>query len=242
MTLSQTVLLQFESVHSSHGVVEVLHGVTLNLFEGEIVTLIGANGAGKSTLLMTLFGQPRLTQGRILYQNQSLSKLATHQIAQLGITLCPEGRRLFPQMTVIENLMMGTVSHQNKHITEQQLAFVYHLFPLLKERTSQRAGTLSGGEQQMVAIGRGLMAKPTLLLLDEPSLGLAPRVVQQIFHALKEIAAQGTTLFLVEQNAHQALRLADRGYVLANGKITLTGTSQELLNNPDVKNAYLGCD
>ncbi len=242
MVGAKEALLQFESVRSSHGTIEVLHGVNLHILQGEIVTLIGANGAGKSTLLMTLFGQPALTQGCIIYQHQPLAKLATHQISKLGITLCPEGRRLFPQMTVFENLMMGTLSHKNKHITAQQLEFVYHLFPLLKNRALQRAGTLSGGEQQMVAIGRGLLAKPTLLLLDEPSLGLAPRIVQQIFKALKEIAAQGTTLFLVEQNAHQALQLADRGYVLANGKVILTGTSQELLNNPDVKNAYLGCD
>lgn len=235
-------LLQFQSVHSSYGSLEVLHGISLEIYQGEIVTLIGANGAGKSTLLMTIFGQPPLTQGHIIYQNQPLAHVATHQIGKLGITLCPEGRRLFPQMTVFENLMMGTLSHQNKMITAQQLEFVYHLFPLLKERALQRAGTLSGGEQQMVAIGRGLLAKPTLLLLDEPSLGLAPRIVQQIFQALKAISAQGTTLFLVEQNAHHALKLADRGYVLANGKVTLTGSGQELLQNPDVKNAYLGID
>jgi branched-chain amino acid transport system ATP-binding protein len=235
-------LLELESVHSSYGGIEALHGVSLTISLGEIVTLIGSNGAGKSTLLMTIFGCPPLTKGRITYQNQSLTNLSTHQIGKRGITLCPEGRRLFPQMTVFENLMMGTLSHQNKSITAQQLEFVYHLFPLLKDRTLQRAGTLSGGEQQMVAIGRGLLAKPTLLLLDEPSLGLAPRIVQQIFHALKEIANQGTTLFLVEQNAHHALQLADRGYVLVNGSITLTGTGAELLNNPDVKNSYLGVD
>lgn len=232
-------LLAFENVSSSYGPIEALRNVSIKVNEGEIVTLIGANGAGKSTLLMTLFGEPRLKSGRILYQGKDISGLETHQLAPLGIAQVPEGRRIFSSMTVEENLKMGTTPIGDQFV-EEDLEKIYQLFPRLSERKDQRAGTMSGGEQQMLAIGRALMMRPKLLLLDEPSLGLAPIIVNQIFETIKKISKTGTTVFLVEQNANQALKLADRGYVLVNGRIELEGTGENLLKNPAVREAYLG--
>jgi branched-chain amino acid transport system ATP-binding protein len=232
-------ILELEEVDASYGPVHVLRGVSLHVDQGEIVTLIGANGAGKSTLLMTLFGEPKPSRGRISFKGKDLTRVPTHEIAKLGISQSPEGRRIFPAMTVEENLLMGTTPIGPRH-AEEDLERSYRMFPRLKERRSQRAGTLSGGEQQMLAIARALMSRPSLLLLDEPSLGLAPLVVKQIFETLTEIAATGTTIFLVEQNANHALRLADRGYVLVNGEIRLSGTGEQLLADPEVRKAYLG--
>ncbi|MEN9461993.1 MAG: hypothetical protein RIS84_2013 [Pseudomonadota bacterium] len=226
-----------QEVESSYGRLPVLHKVSLEVNKGEIVTLIGANGAGKTSLLMTIFGNPRATQGHIYWQGKDIAHLPTHHIAGLGIALVPEGRRIFPAMTVAENLAMGG---RNSLYASVDLEKILEMFPRLKERFKQRAGTLSGGEQQMLAIGRALMSRPQLLLLDEPSLGLAPLIVKQLFEILEEIANQGMTIFLVEQNANHALKLADRAYVLVNGRIELSGTGAELLDNPEVKRAYLG--
>jgi branched-chain amino acid transport system ATP-binding protein len=232
-------LLEVQNLNASYGAIKALTDVSLYVQRGEIVALIGANGAGKSTLLMTLFGNPRATSGRILLAGKDITHVPTHKISGLGIAQVPEGRRVFPRMTVLENLHMGTMNRTGT-LEDSELAKIWKLFPRLLERQSQLAGTLSGGEQQMLAIGRALASKPQLLLLDEPSLGLAPLIVKQIMDNLREIAAGGTTIFLVEQNAHQALRLATRGYVLVNGKISLTGSGAELLANPEVQSAYLG--
>ena len=222
-----------------YGQIQALRGVSLHVERHEIVTLIGANGAGKSTLMMSVFGQPPLRSGNITFEGQDLTCVPSHKVASYGITLVPEGRRVFPQMTVLENLLTGALHRHDAGIA-QDIARVYEIFPVLKERHNQRSGTLSGGEQQMLAIGRGLMARPKLLLLDEPSLGLAPLIIRQIFQILHKIAAEGTTIFLVEQNANMALKFAQRGYVLVNGKIALSGTSSELMANDDVQRAYLG--
>ena len=222
-----------------YGQIQALRGVSLHVERHEIVTLIGANGAGKSTLMMSVFGQPPLRSGSITFEGQDLTCVPSHKVASYGITLVPEGRRVFPQMTVLENLLTGALHRHDAGIA-QDIARVYEIFPVLKERHNQRSGTLSGGEQQMLAIGRGLMARPKLLLLDEPSLGLAPLIIRQIFQILHKIAAEGTTIFLVEQNANMALKFAQRGYVLVNGKIALSGTSSELMANDDVQRAYLG--
>ncbi len=232
-------LLQLDKVSASYGSIQALKSVSITVNQGEIVTLIGANGAGKSTLLMTIFGQPRASSGRILLAGQDISQIPIHQISSLGLAQAPEGRRIFARMTVEENLLMGTIAIGDAYL-KQDKDKVFALFPRLKERRKQSAGTLSGGEQQMLAIGRALMSRPRLLLLDEPSLGLAPLIVKQIFAILKEIAKEGATIFLVEQNAHHALNLADRGYVLANGEVRLSGTGQELLANKQVQHAYLG--
>ena len=202
------------------------------------MALIGANGAGKSTLLMSIFGQPRIAGGQILF-GEDISRRSTHYVAAGGIAQAPEGRRIFPDMSVEENLLMGTITVGNRYL-EEDLPRMFELFPRLKERRNQRAMTLSGGEQQMLAIARALMSRPKLLLLDEPSLGLAPIVVRQIFGVLRELTRSGMTLFLVEQNANHALKLSDRGYVMVNGQIRLTGSGQELLNDPEVRKAYLG--
>ena len=231
------IFFALQEVESSYGCLPVLHKVSLEVNKGEIVTLIGANGAGKTSLLMTIFGNPRATQGHIYWQGKDIAHLPTHHIAGLGIALVPEGRRIFPAMTVAENLAMGG---RNSLYASVDLEKILEMFPRLKERFKQRAGTLSGGEQQMLAIGRALMSRPQLLLLDEPSLGLAPLIVKQLFEILEEIANQGMTIFLVEQNANHALKLADRAYVLVNGRIELSGTGAELLDNPEVKRAYLG--
>jgi branched-chain amino acid transport system ATP-binding protein len=235
----QEPLLDIQQIDARYGAIQALRGVSLRVERGEIVTLIGANGAGKSTLLMSIFGDPRPSAGRIRYLGRDITGLPTHAIAKLGIAQAPEGRRIFPAMRVEENLLMGATPLGMQHV-DIDLIKVFELFPRLKERRDQRAGTLSGGEQQMLAIGRALMSRPQLLLLDEPSLGLAPLVTQRIFAILGEIRATGTTIFLVEQNARQALKLAQRGYVLVNGAIRLSGSGEELLANPEVRQAYLG--
>lgn len=232
-------LLEFRQVDVFYGQIQALKQVSLTVNEGETVALIGANGAGKSTLLMSIFGQPRIAAGEICYRGEDISRRSTHFIASNGIAQAPEGRRIFADMTVEENLLMGTIPVGSRYQNEDK-ARMYQLFPRLEERRAQRAMTLSGGEQQMLAIARALMSRPKLLLLDEPSLGLAPLVVKQIFQILQELTQQGMTLFLVEQNAHHALKLSDRAYVMVNGQIQLSGTGRELLNNPEVRNAYLG--
>jgi len=232
-------MLQFEQVHSHYGAIEALHGVSLKVEQGEIVTLIGANGAGKTTLLMTLCGKPRASSGRILFEGQDITRHATHEIMRMGMAIAPEGRRVFASLTVLENLKMGAF-FASRHDIEAGLAHVFSLFPRLQERAHQRAGTMSGGEQQMLAIGRALMSKPRLLLLDEPTLGLAPLVIAQIFEIILSIRAAGVTVFLVEQNANKALGVADRGYVLENGHVVLTDSGANLLANEAVRKAYLG--
>lgn len=233
-------LLSISHLSAAYGPVQALRDVTLEVMPGEIVSIIGSNGAGKTTLLMSLFGQPAATHGNIVFNGLDITHRATHQVARLGIALVPEGRRIFPRMTVEENLMMGATAREDEVNFEAEYKQIFELFPILLERRYQRAGTLSGGQQQMLAIGRGLMARPKLLLLDEPSLGLAPKIVQQIFATLRQICGMGVTILLVEQNANHALRLSQRGYVLVNGQIQLSGTGQELLTNPEVREAYLG--
>jgi branched-chain amino acid transport system ATP-binding protein len=232
-------LLALQGVTTCHGNLAVLHDIDIAVPKGEIVTLIGANGAGKSTLMMTIFGNPRARQGRIVFDGQDITELPTHQIARLGIAQSPEGRRIFSRMTVAENLRLGGEFAGHADF-DTELEHVAAIFPRLKERLSQRGGTLSGGEQQMLAIARALMSRPKLLLLDEPSLGLAPLIVKQIFKVIADLnAREGLTVFLVEQNAFHALRLAHRAYVMVNGVITLSGTGQELLESPEVRAAYL---
>ncbi len=232
-------LLEIDEVCASYGAIQALHNVTLKIDRGEIVTLIGANGAGKSTLLMSLFGQPRIHAGAIRFKGEDISRIPTSHVARRGIALVPEGRRIFAKMMVEENLRMGTIVRGEER-WETNLERIYTLFPRLKERRFQRAGTMSGGEQQMLAIGRALMSEPELLLLDEPSLGLAPLIVAEIFRNLVKIASEGTTIFLVEQNAAKALQIAQRGYVLANGEIRVSGPSSELAKDPRVRAIYLG--
>ena len=233
------LVLSVEGVHTYYGAIQALKGVDLTIREGEIVSLIGSNGAGKSTLMMTICGNPRARSGRILYRGQDITLMPTHEIMRLGLAQSPEGRRIFPRMSVRENLQMGASINEFKHFDED-LERMYALFPRLKDRQSQRGGTLSGGEQQMLAIARALMSRPKLLLLDEPSLGLAPLIVRQIFSAIRELnEKEGLTVFLVEQNAYHALKLAHRGYVMVNGRISITGTGKELLASPEVKAAYL---
>ncbi|MBX6328817.1 MAG: ABC transporter ATP-binding protein [Pseudolabrys sp.] len=232
-------LLSVRGVTTFYGRVQALKGVDLDIHDGEIVTLIGANGAGKSTLMMTICGNPQARDGVIMFAGRDITRLPTHEIARLRLAQAPEGRRIFPRMTVLENLQMGaTVA--DPAMFARDLERVLELFPRLKQRLAQRGGTLSGGEQQMLAIGRALMSRPRLLLLDEPSLGLAPLLVRQIFEAIRLLNQQdGVTVFLVEQNAYHALKLAHRGYVMVNGRITLSGKGRELLERPEVKSAYL---
>jgi branched-chain amino acid transport system ATP-binding protein len=232
-------MLSISGVHTFYGHIEALKNVDLEIEQGEIVSLIGANGAGKSTLLMTICGDPRARAGSIRFENRDITSLSTHEIIRLGIAHSPEGRRIFPRMTILENLQMGAITADPDHFPAN-LRRVYDLFPVLEERAGQRGGTLSGGEQQMLAIARALMSEPRLLLLDEPSLGLAPLIVRQIFEVIKDInRSQGMTVFLVEQNAYHALNLAHRGYVMVNGVISITGTGQELLQNTEIQRAYL---
>jgi len=233
------MLLALDTVHTFYDSIEALKGVSLTVDSGEIVALIGANGAGKTTLLMTICGSPRAAKGKITFAGQDITRLPTHVIMQRRLALAPEGRRIFPGLTVAENLQMGGF-YADRARYASDLERVFTLFPRLKERLNQRGGTLSGGEQQMLAIGRALMSRPILLLLDEPSLGLAPMVIGQIFKTLEEIRGEGVTIFLVEQNAHRALQLADRGYVLENGHIVLADTGAKLLSNENVRKAYLG--
>jgi branched-chain amino acid transport system ATP-binding protein len=238
-TATRAPLLSVQRVKTFYGNIVALKGVDVEVHAGEIVTLIGANGAGKSTLMMTIFGSPRAREGRIVFDGRDITRLPTHQIAKLRIAQAPEGRRIFARMTVLENLQMGATVADSAHF-DADLERVFALFPRLKERLHQRGGTLSGGEQQMLAIGRALMSQPRLLLLDEPSLGLAPLLVKQIFDAIRALNAQDKlTVFLVEQNAFHALKLAHRGYVMVNGLITLSGSGAELLARPEVRAAYL---
>ncbi len=231
-------MLEVSGLHTFYGNIEALRGVDMDVRQGEVVTLIGANGAGKTTLLMSICGNPRAARGEVMFEGQNITRNQTYDIVRLGIAQAPEGRRIFPRMTVLENLQMGATTSQPEYFDED-VEKVFELFPILRERQSQRGGTLSGGEQQMLAIGRALMGRPRLLLLDEPSLGLAPMIVKQIFGVIRDINKSGVTVLLVEQNAFHALRLAHRGYVMANGRIVLQGTGKELLANEEVRKAYL---
>lgn len=232
-------MLTVSGLTAFYGRIQALRGVDIDVKAGEIVTLIGANGAGKSTLMMTICGRPRARDGHILFETTDITRMPTHEIMRLGIAQAPEGRRIFPRMTVTENLQMGAELCHGDHFNED-LEKVHTLFPILKTRMHQRGGTLSGGEQQMLAIARALMGRPKLLLLDEPSLGLAPLIVKQIFAAIRELNdTEGLTVFLVEQNAYHALNLAHRGYVMVNGRITMTGTGRELLAKEEIRAAYL---
>ncbi len=232
-------LLSIRGVDTFYGNIQALRGVDLDVAPGEIVTMIGANGAGKTTLMMTVCGSPQARNGRIVFDGVDITRMPTHEIAKLSISHAPEGRRIFPRMTVMENLQMGALYVPEEKFRER-LDMMFELFPVLSKRRAQRGGTLSGGEQQMLAISRALMSWPRLLLLDEPSLGLAPIIVQQIFRVIRELNDQhGLTVFLVEQNAYHALKLAHRGYVMVNGQITITGTGRELLTREEVKSAYL---
>ncbi len=232
-------MLKITDVHTYYGAIEALKGVDIDVHQGEIVTLIGANGAGKTTLLMTVCGRPPARFGHIWFDGVEITRRPTFEIIRLGIAQSPEGRRIFPRMTVFENLQLGALTADKSGFADS-LERVYTLFPILKQRADQRGGTLSGGEQQMLSIGRALMSRPRLLLLDEPSLGLAPMIVKQIFRVVEEINRDsGVTIFMVEQNAHLSLKLAHRGYVMVNGRIELTGTGAELLANEEVRAAYL---
>ncbi|WP_258358987.1 ABC transporter ATP-binding protein [Moorella sulfitireducens (nom. illeg.)] len=234
------MLLKVENLNVYYGAIHALKGITLEVNEGEIVTLIGANGAGKSTTLKTISGLLRPQSGTITYNGEVINGLPAQAIVKKGISHVPEGRRIFPNLTVMENLELGAYLHRSREGMKKSIQEVFRRFPRLRERQKQMAGTLSGGEQQMLAIGRALMSRPKLLLLDEPSMGLAPILVQEIFNIIKEINEQGTTILLVEQNANMALSVAHRGYVLETGRITLTGSAAELISSEDVKKAYLG--
>lgn len=237
--MNMTTMLKFVDVDAHYGPIQALRNVSLHVNRGEIVSLIGSNGAGKSTLIKTVFGTPRASRGSIKVEGLEVRGRPTSSIASLGVGLVPEGRRIFPTMTVEENLVLGAVSIGNSHLSED-MDRICTVMPILGERKHQRAGTLSGGEQQLVAIGRALMGRPKLLLLDEPSLGLAPKIVAKVFELIQSIAREGVTIFLVEQNAHQALQLADRAYVLVNGEVRFTGTGDDVAQIADVREAYLG--
>ncbi len=232
-------MLKINNVNTHYGQIQALHDVSVDIQEGEIVTLIGANGAGKTTLMMTICGDPQASSGQITFEGEELSSLNTPDIMRKGLAIVPEGRRVFSGMTVEENLFMGSY-FRSKEDAEKTAQHVLELFPRLEERYKQRAGTMSGGEQQMLAIGRAMMSKPRMLLLDEPSLGLAPIIIQQIFDIIQRLRDEGVTIFLVEQNANQALRIADRGYVLENGRIVKSDTGANLLTDASVREAYLG--
>lgn len=233
-------MLRLEIVHASYDLIEVLKGISLDVKEGEIVTIIGANGAGKTTTLMTISGILKINKGRIFFEDKDISSLSPHEIVRIGISQVPEGRRIFPRLTVLENLQMGAFLCKEKKEIKDRLNVVYEYFPILAERKGQLGGTLSGGEQQMLAIGRALMSRPRLLLLDEPSLGLAPRVVSKIFEIIRRINSQGVTVLLVEQNARVALMLANRGYVMETGMISMSDDAKALAANRKVREAYLG--
>lgn len=233
-------MLQVKDLSISYGAIQAVRHVDFEVKKGEIVTLIGANGAGKSTILKTISGIVKPQSGSIEYQNESLVGKKTPQIVAAGVSQVPEGRHVFPAMTVMENLQLGSYLQKDRSQIEARLQEIYQMFPILKERQHQDAATLSGGEQQMLVMARAMMANPDLLLLDEPSMGLAPIYIQKVFDIIQKINAQGTTILLIEQNAHQALSIADRGYVIASGEIQLTGSGEKLLNDPQVKRAYLG--
>ena len=232
-------MLQVENLSTHYGAICAVNGVSLHVNQGEIVSLIGSNGAGKTSLLMTLCGTPRASGGTVRFEGEDITQQPTHLIMRKGIAVSPEGRRIFSNLTVVENLKMGGFFQDGAAI-EEGMEHVFKLFPRLKDRAAQRAGTMSGGEQQMLAIGRALMSKPRLLLLDEPTLGLAPLIIAQIFEIIQAIRAEGVTVFLVEQNANRALQIADRGYVLENGRVVLEDTGAALLTNADVRKDYLG--
>lgn len=235
-------MLELKDIHTYYGNIQALKGVSLSIEKGEILCLIGANGAGKSTTLMSISGVTPPREGVILFKGEDITRLTTEKVVSLGITQVPEGRMIFPQLSVKENLMMGAYLRRDKREVARDVDHVYSLFPVLRERIGQMGGTLSGGEQQMLAIGRALMARPSLLLLDEPSLGLAPLVVENIFEIIQQINRDGTTVLLVEQNAQMALQISHRGYVLETGKVTLHGAAKDLLDDPKVRSAYLGLD
>jgi len=233
-------MLEILDLHVHYGGIHALKGISMKVEEGQIISLIGANGAGKSTTLRTICGLKESTRGSIKYKGKELTKLDTSEIVKMGITMVPEGRRVFSNLTVYENLLAGAYLRKDKEGIKKDIEYVFGLFPRLRERTSQRAGTLSGGEQQMLAIGRALMSRPKLLLFDEPSLGLAPVIVKEVFQMIKKIHSEGVTIFLVEQNAFEALKLSDYAYVLETGRIVLQGTGKELLEDERVRKAYLG--
>ena len=232
-------MLELQGVHTHYGAIEAVNNVSLRVNPGEIVTLIGSNGAGKTTLLMTVCGNPRASAGRILFEGQDITQAPSHLIMRKGIAISPEGRRVFADMTVVENLKMGGFFASDADIADG-IEHVFGLFPRLRERANQRAGTMSGGEQQMLAMARALMSRPRVLLLDEPSMGLSPIMVDKIFEVVKDVYAQGVTVVLVEQNASRALAMADRGYVMDSGLITMDGAGKDLLADPRVRAAYLG--
>lgn len=233
-------MLKVDNLFVAYGGIEALKGVSLEVPDGKIVTLIGANGAGKSTLLRTIMGLVKPKGGTVTYEGKDITGLNSQKIVEAGITMVPEGRRVFPNLTVLENLKIGAYLRKDKAAIARDLGKIYELFPRLKERNWQMAGTLSGGEQQMLAVGRALMCRPKVLMMDEPSLGLAPLIIKDIFNIIKEINRQDMTVLLIEQNANMALKVADRAYVLETGNITMQGTGRELLENPDIKAAYLG--
>jgi branched-chain amino acid transport system ATP-binding protein len=233
-------MLELVDVHTYYGNIEALKGISLSVQSGEVVTLIGSNGAGKTTILRTIQGLLRPKQGQVLFEGRDLQSISTEEIVRLGIAQSPEGRMVFPRMSVLENLEMGAFQRRDKAGIKSDMEHVFDLFPRLRERITQKGGTLSGGEQQMLAIGRALMARPRLLLLDEPSMGLAPMLVSQIFSIIQEISAEGMTILLVEQNARMALTVANRGYVLQTGEIVLAGEAKDLQTNETVRKAYLG--
>ncbi|PEL13230.1 ABC transporter ATP-binding protein [Bacillus sp. AFS017336] len=232
-------LLQLKDINSFYGGIQALKNINIEVNEGEIVTLIGSNGAGKSTTLKTICGQVKPKSGNLIYKGEEIVKLQSHEIALKGIAHVPEGRRIFSKLTVKENLEMGAFSVKDKKLIAARMEMVFDYFPRLKERLSQKGGTMSGGEQQMLAIGRGLMMGPSLLMLDEPSMGLAPIIVEQIFEIIEQLNKQGMTILLVEQNAYQALQIAHRGYVIQTGEIQMVGEGKTLMNNEEVKKAYL---
>jgi len=232
-------LLELKNIHTYYGGIHALKGLSIEVEQGEVVTLIGSNGAGKSTTLKTICGQTRAREGSVYFNNQDITAMRTHEIAMLGIAHVPEGRRIFPKLTVRENLEMGAFSVTDKQVIEEGIERAFKYFPRLKERINQKGGTMSGGEQQMLAIARGLMMKPKILMLDEPSMGLAPILVEQIFDIVTELNREGMTVLLVEQNANQALSVAHRGYVIQTGEIILKDNAESLLANPQVREAYL---
>lgn len=233
-------LLEVKDLHVSYGMIKAIHGVSFEVNQGEVIALIGANGAGKTTILHTITGLVPSTQGTITFQGKDITKTQGYKIVSLGMAHVPEGRRVFAQLSVYENLIMGAYTRKDKEEIQETLEKVYKRFPRLKERRNQLAGTLSGGEQQMLAMGRALMSHPQIILMDEPSMGLSPIFVNEIFDIIKEVSAQGTTVLLVEQNAKKALSIADRAYVLETGNIVLSGDAEELMNNDSIKKAYLG--